>query len=63
MKVSAPTMMMTPTSIATKSGVCVGSVPAPVGTIFLAPSAPASASTGILMKKRPKNIARPSVVL
>ena len=47
MKVSAPTMTTTPISMATKSGVCVGSVPALGGTIFLRASEPAIASVGI----------------
>jgi hypothetical protein len=37
-----------PTSSPTKSGVCVGSVPALTGTPFLRASAPASASTGTI---------------
>ena len=45
-KLSAPTMMTTPISQAMKSGVCVGSVPAPAGTFFLRASEPAMASAG-----------------
>src|SRR5262249_6655081 len=43
--VSAPTSSTVPTSRTTKSGPCVGSVPAPAGTSFLRASAPASART------------------
>ena len=63
MNVSAPTMTMIPTSIATNRGVCVGNVPAPAGMIFFCASEPATARTGIYMKNRPRYIARPSVVL
>src|SRR5207245_9134753 len=42
-KVSAPTRSTTPISRPTKSGVWVGSVPGPLGTIFLRASAPAMA--------------------
>ncbi len=41
----------------------VGNVPAEAGTIFLAASEPATASIGTIIRKRPMNIARPSVVL
>ena len=47
MKVSAPTMITTPISMATNSGVCVGSVPGLAGTIFLRASEPAIASVGM----------------
>ena len=41
-------MTTVPTSMATNSGVCVGSVPRLTGTFFLATSAPAMASTGTM---------------
>ena len=63
MNVSAPTMTMTPTSIAMKRGVCVGSVPTDAGTSFFFASAPASASTAILIQNRPRNIETPSITL
>ena len=47
MKLSAPTMMMTPMSQAMNSGVCVGRVPAPAGTFFLRTSDPAMARAGM----------------
>ncbi len=40
-------MMITPISSATKSGVWVGKVPAPAGTLFFLAKAPASARVGI----------------
>ena len=43
--------------------VSVGKVPAEGGTIFFAASEPAIASIGTIIRKRPMNIARPSVVL
>ena len=63
MKVSAPTSTTTPTSSATNSGVCVGSVPAPAGTIFFRASEPAMASIGIASQYRPNSMARPVVRL
>ena len=39
----------------------VGKVPAEVGTIFLAASDPAIASIGMIIRKRPMNIASPRV--
>src|SRR5262249_47658053 len=47
MNVSAPTISTTPTSIATNSGVWVGRVPGPAGTIFFLASEPAIASVGM----------------
>ena len=38
-------------------------MPAEAGTVFLAASEPAIASTGTIMKKRPSSIASPSVRL
>src|SRR5262249_6339638 len=46
-KVRAPTMITTPISRVTKSGVCVGSVPGPAGTSFFWARDPAIASVGI----------------
>ncbi len=63
MNVRAPTTTMTPTSMATKSGVCVGNVPAPGGTSFFFAIEPARAKTTTLTQKRPKNIATPRAVL
>ena len=45
--VSAPTRITTPIRSTTNSGVCVGSVPGPVGTVFFLAREPAMASTGI----------------
>ncbi len=45
------------------SGVAVGMVPAPAGTVFFIAREPATASIGSMVKKRPINIARPMVVL
>src|SRR5262249_28163203 len=45
--VRAPTMITTPINMTTKSGVCVGRVPGPTGTIFFLASEPAMASVGI----------------
>ena len=45
------------------SGVCVGSVPAVVGTCFFAASDPAIASMPIASGKRAKNMQTPSSVL
>src|SRR5262249_20208875 len=45
--VRAPTMITTPISNVTKSGVCVGSVPGPAGTSFFWASDPAIARVGI----------------
>ena len=46
-----------------KSGPVTGKVPADSGTFFLAASEPAIPRIGISMKKRPKNMSNPSVVL
>src|SRR5262245_7019443 len=62
-KVSAPTMTMTLTSSAENNGVVTGNVPGDGGTRFLRPRLPAIASIGMIMKKRPINIAKPMVVL
>jgi hypothetical protein len=47
MNVSAPTMITTPISMTTNSGVCVGSVPGPTGTSYLRAREPAIARVGI----------------
>src|SRR5262249_25413090 len=61
--VSAPTITITPTSSTTNTGPVTGNVPADSGTFFFAASDPAIPRIGISMKKRPKNMSRPSVVL
>ena len=53
---------ITPTTRPTNSGLSVGKVPAETGTIFFCTSEPAIASIGMIIRKRPMNIARPSVV-
>ena len=58
MKVSAPTTSTTNTSSPQNSGVCVGKVPAPTGTAFLAARLPAKASTGMAVQKRPVHMLR-----
>ena len=62
-KVNAPTIRITPTSRKLKSGPVTGNVPADSGTFFLAASEPAMPRIGISMKKRPKNMSNPRVVL
>src|ERR1700722_4759534 len=52
---------ITPINRPTKRPLSVGNVPAEGGTIFLAASEPAMASIGTIIRKRPMNIARPSV--
>ncbi len=47
----------------TKIGVWVGSVPEVIGTVFFEASEPATASTGIMIQKRPKNMHSPSAAL
>ncbi len=56
-------MMTTATSQTTKSGVCVGSVPALEGVIFFRAREPAMARTGTLMRNRPMSMANPRIVL
>ena len=53
----------TPTSSPTKSGLCVGKVPADGATSFLCASEPATASSGMTNRKRPISIANARVVL
>src|SRR6185437_12033192 len=52
----------TPSNRKVNNGECVGNVPKPAGTVFLPTMAPAIAIAGTIMKKRPKSIAKPSVV-
>jgi len=54
---------MVPISSAVNSGVSVGKVPAPAGTIFFLASEPARASTGITKMIRPSHMAAARVVL
>src|SRR5436190_23904820 len=61
-KVSAATIATTPITSTTKSGVCVGKVPADGGTRRFRASAPASASVGMIRKNRPTSIATASAV-
>ena len=53
---------ITPITRPTNRPPWVGNVPAEAGTIFLAASDPAMASIGMIIRKRPMNIARPRVV-
>jgi hypothetical protein len=53
-------MRMTPVSSTVKSGVVMGNVPAVAGTLFLEARLPAMAIMGMIIMKRPKNIATPS---
>ena len=62
-KCQAPTITITLTSSAVKSGVVTGNVPSDGGTVFLRARFPAIASIGMIMKNRPTNIAMPIVVL
>ena len=62
-KVRPPTIRITPTSRPTNSPPWVGKVPAEAGSVFLAASEPAIAIAGMIMKKRPTNIATAPVVL
>src|SRR6185295_9715013 len=57
--VSAPTITITPTRRNVNSGPSTGNVPADSATRFFAASEPAMPITGMIMKKRPKNIATP----
>ena len=49
--------MMTPTTRPTNRPPVVGNVPADAGTDFLAASEPAIAMVGMIIQKRPTNIA------
>ena len=57
---SAPTSTITLTRNATKSGVCVGSVPAPGRDCFLPAREPAMARMGIMSQNLPTSITTPS---
>ena len=59
--VSAPTMMMTPTSSPQNSSDPVGNVPGPGCRTFLFSIDPAIDRTGTIIRKRPASIANPSV--
>ena len=54
---------MTLTNSVEKSGVVTGNVPKLGGTTFLRARFPATASTGTIIMKRPKSVAKPMVVL
>src|ERR1700722_17229823 len=60
-KVRPPVIRITPTTRPTNRPPSVGNVPADVGTIFLRTKDPAIASIGMIIRKRPMNIASPSV--
>ena len=62
-KVSPPTITITPTTRPTKRPPVVGNVPAEGGTDFLAASEPAIAMAGMIIQKRPTNIATAPVML
>ena len=62
-KVRPPTMRMTPTTRPTNRPPVVGNVPADGGTDFLAASEPAIAMAGMIIQKRPTNIATAPVML
>src|SRR5947209_20449649 len=55
-------MMITPVRRTVKSGVVTGKVPSEGGTYFLRARFPAIASMGMIMRKRPANMANPRVV-
>ena len=56
-KVRPPTIRMTPTTRPTNRPPVVGNVPADGGIDFLAASEPAIAMAGMIIQKRPTNIA------
>ena len=62
-KVRPPTIRITPTTRPTNRPPVVGNVPADGGTIFLAASEPAIAMAGMIIQKRPTNIATAPVML
>ena len=62
-KVRPPTMTITPTTRPTNRPPVVGNVPAEAGTVFLAASEPAIAMAGMIIQKRPTNIATAPVML
>src|SRR5262245_29040555 len=61
--VNAPTIRITLTSNTVNNGVVTGNVPNEGGTIFLRARFPATASMGMIIKKRPTSIAAPIVEL
>ena len=61
-KVNAPTISTVPTSRITKVRPETGKLPALSGTSFFLARFPARARTGTIKRKRPKSMAKPSVV-
>src|SRR5262249_3003761 len=57
--VSAPTMRITPMRRNVNSGPSTGNVPADSASFFFAASEPAMPISGMIIRKRPKNIAMP----
>src|SRR5262249_12498185 len=62
-KVRPPTIMITPTTRPTNNPPVVGKVPSEAGTDFLLASEPAIAIVGMIIMKRPTNIATAPVML
>src|ERR1035437_1338438 len=62
-KVRPPTITITPTTRPMKRPPVVGNVPADAAMLFFSTSEPAIAMAGMIMKKRPTNIATPPVML
>src|SRR5258706_4488537 len=62
-KGSPPMIRITPTTSPTNRPPVVGNVPAEAGCNFFPASEPAIAIAGMIMKKRPTNIATPPVML
>src|ERR1700730_5782686 len=62
-KVRAPTITMVATSNPANSPPVTGNVPTDSGTILFLARLPAIASTGMIMKKRPRSWATPVLVL
>src|SRR5262245_54254984 len=61
--VSAPTIRITPIKSTVNRGVVTGNVPSDGGTYFFCARLPATASMGIIMKKRPTSIVIAPAVL
>lgn len=61
--VRAPTIMITLIKSSTNENVVTGNVPNDGGTILLRAKLPAIANTRIIMKKRPRSIENPMLVL
>src|SRR5450755_1726653 len=61
--VKPPTTRMTPTTRPTNKPPVVGKVPDEAGMLFFSTSEPAIAMAGMIMRKRPTNIATPPVRL